>query len=193
MERWVGRVAVVTGASSGIGSAIVVDLLKAGVIVVGLARRVERVKELAKLVNAKQGAALHAVKCDVSKEEEIKAAFAWVDQKLNGADILVNNAGVFKQTRLIDTNNSADIMATLDTNVLGLVLCTREAFQSMKRRSVNDGHVVLINSIVGHSVPAVPGIKFNIYPATKHAVTAITEVLRQEFIAENTNIKITVG
>lgn len=193
MDRWIGKVAVVTGASSGIGAAIAVDLAKAGMIVIGLARRQGRVDELKARVPADAVGALHSYKCDVSVESEIVATFAWIRAEFGGIDVLINNAGIVSQnTKLIGANNSAEIRAVIDTNVLALVWCTREAFASMKERAV-DGHVVLINSVMGHGVPLIPGTpSTNIYPPSKHAVTAMTEVLRQEFQAEGTKIKITV-
>jgi len=192
MDRWAGKVAVVTGASSGIGAAIAVDLVNAGVNVVALARRKERLEELKGKVSKTTKAKLYPIKCDVSIEQEVKDAFAWVESNLGGVDILVNNAGITRRTNLVDSDNTKLIKEVIDTNVLGVVLCTREAFQSMKRRNVN-GHVVLINSIAGHSVPFFAGKlpSMNIYPATKHAVTALTEVLRQEFQSLDTKIKIT--
>lgn len=195
MERWVGKVAVVTGASVGIGEAICIDLLKAGLVVVGLARRVELVEQIRDRVPSAVAGSLHAFKCDVTNETDIVSAFAWIDRALGGADILVNNAGLLQTgVNLVDAGNTAILKRILDTNVLGLVQCTREAFQSMRRRGVNDGHIVLINSICGHYVPVIPGCgPMNIYTASKHAVSAITEVLRQEFNMLQTRIKITVS
>uniref|UniRef100_T1GD37 Dehydrogenase/reductase SDR family member 11 n=1 Tax=Megaselia scalaris TaxID=36166 RepID=T1GD37_MEGSC len=71
---------------------------------------------------------------------------------------------------------------------MGVVYCTREAFQSMKSRNV-DGHIVIINSIAGHFPLNL--LNFNIYPASKYAITAMTETYRREFDLEDTNIKIT--
>lgn len=195
MERWIGKVAVVTGASSGIGAAISVDLAKAGMIVVGLARRLERIEALkAQIPRSPTAGVLHSFKCDVSQEDDIKSAFSWIESYLGGVDVLINNAGIARTTRLIEPNNTQFIREVLDTNIFGVVLCTREAFQSMKNRNVN-GHIILINSTAGHTVPPrVDGLpSLNIYPASKHAITALTEVLRQEFQTEGSSTKITVS
>ncbi|XP_037037672.1 farnesol dehydrogenase-like [Bradysia coprophila] len=189
MDRWVGKVAIVTGSSSGIGAAIAVDLANAGMIVVGLARRVERVEELKSKVNSTIGS-LHAIKCDITKEDDIKSAFNWTIDTFGGVDVLINNAGLMRKMNLIDKDNTALIREVIDTNIMGVVLCTREAYQSMKSRNV-DGHVIHINSVGGHQVPNLPIGSMNIYPPTKFAVTAITEVLRQEFNREGTKIKVT--
>ncbi|KAL1399292.1 hypothetical protein pipiens_008323 [Culex pipiens pipiens] len=187
MDRWTGKVAVVTGASSGIGAAK--SLANAGMVVVGLARRVERVEALRDdLEDDETRKRLHAVKCDVSKEEDILEAFRWVEENLGGVDVLINNAGVLPETTLVTPGNTEVLRQVMDINVMGLVLCSREAFQSMKKRSV-DGHVVHINSISGHVVPNFA--KLNMYSASKFAVTALTETMRREFAAEGTKIKVT--
>lgn len=194
MSRWSEKLAVVTGASSGIGAAICIELVNAGLKVVGLARRQERVEELKSKLPANLADKLFSFKCDISKEEDIKAAFAWIESTFGGVDVLVNNAGIVRSTNLVSPDNTTAIREVLDTNVMGVVLCTREAFQSMKSRNV-DGHVILINSIVGHQVPFFAGIRpsSNIYSPSKYAVTAMTEVFRQEFQSEGTKIKITVS
>ncbi|XP_052872609.1 farnesol dehydrogenase-like [Anopheles cruzii] len=188
MERWNGRVAIVTGASAGIGAAIVKNLAKAGMITVGLARRVERVEELRKDLPEEAAQRLHALKCDVSNEADIDAVFKLVEEKFGGCDVLVNNAGIMKSVNLLDVGTTADIKATLETNVLGLVLSSQRAYHSMVKRSV-DGHIVHIGSVVGHIVPNYP--KLNVYPASKHAVRAITETMRQEMRDAGSKIKVT--
>lgn len=85
--------------------------------------------------------------------------------------------------------NINDWKKIIDTNFLGLCICTREAVNSMQRNSIA-GHVVHINSISGHFVPPVP--QMNVYPATKYAVTALTETLRMELTDIGSKIKITV-
>lgn len=193
MNRWYGKTAVVTGASSGIGAAITIDLLNAGVNVVGLARRQERVEALKDSIAPTATGKLHAIKCDLTNEDDIRQAFAWVDENLNGVDILVNNAGIIKTMNLLDADNSAQLRETIDTNILAVAFCSREAVHSMRQRNV-DGHIVHINSCAGHKIPYFVGLypSFNIYPSTKYAVTAMTEVMRQELQTFNSKIKVTV-
>ncbi|XP_034473249.1 farnesol dehydrogenase [Drosophila innubila] len=191
MNRWSNRVAVVTGASSGIGAACCKDLVAKGMVVVGLARRENRLEEIKAALPADQAARFHYHKCDVSDEKQVIETFAWIEKTLGGADVLVNNAGISRHTTLTGEGNSADLRAVLDTNVLGVSWCTREAFNSMQRRKIDDGHIVIINSIAGHRVPILPGMSFNMYAPSKHAITALTEVLRQEFLAKGTKTKIT--
>lgn len=193
MDRWIGKTAVVTGASSGIGAAIVLDLVNAGVNVVGLARRKERMEALRDKIPESANGKLYAIKCDLTQESEIKDAFNWVETNLGGTDILVNNAGIIRTMNLLDSNNSDNLRETIDTNILAVVLASREAFHSMKKRNVN-GHIIHINSCAGHKIPYFVGVypSFNIYPSTKFAVTAMTEVMRQELQNFGTKVKVTV-
>lgn len=194
MDRWQNRVAAVTGASAGIGWAIAKGLLQSGMIVVGMARRVDKIEELKSTLADNLKGRFYAYKCDVSNENDIVSAFKWIDDNLGGADVLVNNAGVLKTALLIEPGNTQIIRDVVETNIMGLIMCAREAYQSMKRRNV-DGHIINMNSVVGHGVPV--GVDtlttYNVYPATKHAVTALTETLRIELLNENSRVKLTVN
>ncbi|XP_049803548.1 farnesol dehydrogenase-like isoform X3 [Schistocerca nitens] len=184
IEKYKGRVALVTGASAGIGAAIVQVLLKHGLTVVGMARRAEKVKELA-LKDAP--GKLHAIAGDVSDEASILAAFKWVKDNLGGVDILVNNAGVFPFTSLTE-GKTETWKRILDLNVLGLSICTREAVQDMLRRGVDDGFIIHINSTAGHTPPAIEGMAM--YHASKHAVKILLEGLRKDLVAKGSKIRV---
>ncbi|CAB3363922.1 Hypothetical predicted protein [Cloeon dipterum] len=145
MERWQGRVAIVTGASAGIGAAIVKLLAENGMKVVGFARRKERVEELA--VEAKSAGfkgEIHAFGGDVRVEDDIKRAIQWTREKLGGPDVLVSNAGVVAFSGLTEIGTE-DLKKVLDTNLVGACMFTREIVQDMKSRGVNDGHIFHIN------------------------------------------------
>jgi NADP+-dependent farnesol dehydrogenase len=188
LDRWRGKVAIVTGASSGIGAAIAEQLVEEGLQVVGLARRVERVEELAKKLKGKKGK-LHGVKADISKEEDILNAFKWTSDNLGPVHILVNNAGLTQKTNLTTEGDTEKWRKIFDTNVMGLCIATREAVKIMQAKKI-DGHVIHINSTTGHRVPNLPGR--NVYPASKHCVTALTETLRHELRHLGLKVKITV-
>ncbi|KAJ3630070.1 hypothetical protein Zmor_027102 [Zophobas morio] len=186
MDRWVGKVAIVTGASSGIGAAVADALVEKGLIVLGVARRSESIEERAKQLSDKKGK-LHAIKADLTKEEDILTVFKWAKENLGPVHILINNAGIVAHTNLTE-GKTEDWKTVFDLNVLGLSIATREAVKIMKENKVN-GHIVHVNSILGHQVYNFPGL--SVYPASKFAVTALTETLRQEFNHQGLKIKIT--
>ncbi|XP_046394590.1 farnesol dehydrogenase-like [Ischnura elegans] len=188
MDRWSGHVAVVTGASSGIGAAIAQELLRHGMQVVGVARRVERVQELASSVPGAKDR-LHAVKGDVSDEADVARVFEWVRKKFGKIHVLINNAGIARNVPLTGSANMTDMRAVFQTNVFGLLYCTDAALTLMKDTGVDDGHIIHLNSITGHSVVPLPGNY--VYVASKFAVTALTEGLRRELRDANLKTRIT--
>ncbi|XP_030600031.1 dehydrogenase/reductase SDR family member 11-like [Archocentrus centrarchus] len=189
MERWRGRVALVTGASVGIGAAVAVELVRCGMKVVGCARDVGKIQKLAaECQSAGHPGVLVPFKCDLTKEEEILSMFAAIKQQHKGVDVCINNAGLALPELLLNGKTSG-WKNMMDVNVLALSICTREAYQSMRERNVDDGHIINMNSMSGHHVVSSSSMHF--YSATKYAVTALTEGLRQELRAENTHIRAT--
>ncbi|XP_065157436.1 farnesol dehydrogenase-like [Atheta coriaria] len=148
MERWVGKVAIVTGASSGIGESIAEKLVKAGVLVVGLARRVENIEANAKKLATCKGK-LYAMKCDMTKEEDIINVFQWTTKNVSLVHILVNNAGGNPGTTLID-GDASRWRQCFETNIIGLLTATREAIKIMRDNNI-EGQIVNISSVLAHS------------------------------------------
>lgn len=193
MDRWRNKAAVVTGASSGIGAACAIDLVKAGMVVAALGRRQHRLDELKKRLPEELRGRIYSMKCDVTQESEVIEIFKWVDSNLGGTHVLVNSAGIVDQMSLTGNYCTNKIRKCADTELMGATFCVREAFHQMKNRNV-DGHVVLINSIAGHChLRSDPFGSHNIYPAVKYAITAMAETYRREFSAAGTNIKVTVS
>lgn len=134
---------------------------------------------------------LYGIKADVSVENEVIEAFNWAEKNVGPIHILINNAGVLFPGTLVD-GEIEKLKKTLDVNVLGVCICAKEVIKRMTANGIA-GHIVNINSITGHYVPYVEGLNLNIYPATKHAVTAVVESLRQELNSLGSNIKISVS
>ncbi|KAF6207787.1 hypothetical protein GE061_016235 [Apolygus lucorum] len=187
MDRWNGRTAIVTGASSGMGSRMASDLVKVGMKVVGVARRVEVVQKLADSLKGSKGQ-LKPMKCDLTDPKQIEAVFQWAEKNWGGVHLLINNAGVLTMQPLEDCDPMA-VKTMFDTNVVALCHFAKLAIQSMKKHGIEEGHIININSYVGHRIFGVPGMAP--YCASKNAVTVLTESLRRELGAENSKIKVT--
>jgi 3-hydroxy acid dehydrogenase/malonic semialdehyde reductase len=164
-------VAVVTGASSGIGAATVVALGRLGYRIVAGARRLERVRR----VVGERGVALPL---DVSKLDSIDAFVAEVQKKFGRIDVLVNNAGLARGLTPIDDASDQDWIEMWETNVLGLLRVTRACLPLL--RKAKHGHIVNMGSIAGFET-YVGGAG---YTASKHAVHAISRTLRLELNGE---------
>ena len=159
-DAFKGRVAVVTGASSGIGREVAGQLAAAGMKVGALARREERLQALA---SERDG--ILPVSCDVRDERSVKDAFARVGTELGPCAVVVNNAGLGRKRSLLDGDTDA-WREMLEVNVLGLAACTREALAQMLPEAERGrwGYVIHISSMAGHRVPRGSGM----YAATKH-------------------------
>ncbi|KAL2748335.1 dehydrogenase/reductase SDR family member 11-like [Vespula maculifrons] len=184
MERWVGKVAAVTGASAGIGAAIARQLVTNGMTVAGLARRTDKIEELASSLEGAPGK-LHAIECDVTKEESTTAAFSWIEENLGSLDLMINNAGIAKESSLTE-GSLEDWRAVFEVNVLGVCLTIREATRLMRKKG-EDGLIINIGSLAGERVPAVPG--FGVYPSSKRALATLAQTLRNEL--GGTKIRVT--
>jgi len=186
MERWIGRVALVTGASAGIGAAICKILVESGLKVVGAARGVEKIQSLAVSLKGAKGS-LTPIKCDLTKDEDIYNLFKEIKAKFGGVDVCINNAGLSHNKTLLD-GTPTEWRHMIDVNVIALCLCSKLAVASMRERGVDDGHIININSTAGHRIPAFKEAHF--YCGTKYAVKAISEGLRQEMRGLKSHIRV---
>ena len=164
-----GAVAVVTGASAGIGEATAVALARREAKVVLAARRADRLEELADRIRRAGGTAL-AVPCDVGEPEQLAALPAVIREALGPADILVNNAGIPGGGAFAELSYD-QIERVVRVNVLGVMYGTRAFLPGMIQRG--SGHIVNVASLAGRY--AAPGAA--VYTATKHAVVAFSESL----------------
>ncbi len=172
-NKLAGKVAVVTGASKGIGASIAKHLAAEGVaVVVNYASSREGADRVVSEITAAGGKAV-AVQADVSKQDDIARLFAETKAAFGRADILVNNAGIFEFSPLADVD-AAHFHRQFDLNVLGLLLATKEAVAQFPE---SGGSVINISSTI--STARFPGA--SVYSATKGAVDAITRSLAAEF------------
>src|SRR6267142_1969217 len=172
MNRLKGKVAVVTGASKGIGAAIAEHLAAEGAsVVVNYASSKSGADAVVKRITQREGKAV-AVQADVSKAEDIQRLFAETKKAYGKLDILVNNAGIYEFTPL-ESITAEHFHKLFDLNVLGLLLTTQEAVKLMNGEG---GSIINISSIVG----PMPVQTASVYSATKAAVDAVTVALSKE-------------
>ena len=175
-----GKVALVTGASSGIGEATAIALAEAGAAVAIGARRRDRLDALAaKLTDG--GARVLTLDLDVTDEQACTAAVARTREELGGLDVLVNNAGVMLLGTIVGADTE-DWRRMVSTNVLGLMYMTHAAIEGMVEQG--SGDVVNVSSVAGRVARKGAGV----YNASKWAVNAFSESLRQEVTGRGVRI-----
>ncbi|XP_022197339.2 farnesol dehydrogenase [Nilaparvata lugens] len=186
MERWCGGVAVVTGASSGIGRGIAAALVEHGMKVIAMARREDRLQELKNEVEGKKGE-LIPYKIDITNKDDVQTAFDWIEKDFGGIHVLINNAGIAKASKFSETKIE-DLESVYNLNILSLSIMSTGAMQSMLKHEI-DGHIINIASIAAQISTPFPGL--TPYFASKRAVKGISEGLIGELAEMKSKIKVT--
>lgn len=177
------KVAVVTGASAGLGLAFARALVAKGAQVFGLSRRPEKLEA----IRDELGEGFHPLPCDVTDEGQVKRAFEAVQREADRLDILINNAGLGKFGR-VDELPMDHWTVQIETNLSGVFRCTREAVPLMKQQNAKTGfggHIVNIASIAG----LIGNPQLSAYNATKFGLRGFSEALMKELREDN--IKVT--
>ena len=177
-----GKVVVITGASSGLGEATARLLSAQGASVVLGARRIDRLRVLADELSRRGGKAL-AVPTDVVQCDQVKRLVDAAVQTYGRIDVMINNAGLMPQA-LLERLKIDEWNRMIDVNIKGVLYGIAAALPHMKRQKA--GHFINVSSVAGHRV----GPGFAVYAATKYAVRALSEGLRQE--VKPYNIRTTV-
>ncbi|MDH3504067.1 MAG: SDR family oxidoreductase [Nitrospirota bacterium] len=172
MKRLEGKIAVVTGSSSGIGKAIALRFGEEGATVVVAARRVDLCHQTVAQIKQAGGSA-YAQQTDISQEEQVDALMQETIARYGRIDILVNNAGVFGGGRVADTSTKI-FDEVMGTNLRGTFFCCRAGFQQMKKEG--GGLIINISSVAGVQAWAGTGT----YSASKHGIMALTKSLADE-------------
>lgn len=181
LDQWTDKVALVTGASNGIGRAIAEHLVHGGMRVAGCGRDAAALAS----IRERLGGRFLPLACDLRDEAKILEMFAGVDTAFGRLDVLVNNAGLGHRSPLL-TGSSEHWREMLEVNVLALCICTREAVQRMQRHG-GPGHVIHVSSMAAHRTPPGSGV----YSATKYAVRSLTEALRMELREAESPVRVT--
>lgn len=183
MQDLKGKVAVVTGASSGIGQATARLLAEEGVRVVLVARRLERIEAVAQLLTDSPGGAPLTVQADVGDPVQVRALFDTVRDRFGGLDLLFNNAGLGISDRF-EQSDPADWQQMIDTNLYGVLHCTQAAIPLLRGRT---GAMISTVSSVGGRY----GVEtWSVYSATKFAVVGFHDALRKELGADRIRVSL---
>jgi NADP-dependent 3-hydroxy acid dehydrogenase YdfG len=175
-----GRVALVTGASSGIGEATAVALSRAGAKVAVVARRRERLEQLVLRLAAK-GSDTLLIEADLREEGEAQRCVAETEAAFGRLDILVNNAGVMYLEPIADAKPEHWVKM-MELNLLAVMLASQAALPGMRKR--RDGHIVNVSSTAGR----IANPNASAYAATKFGVVAFSESLRRESYMDNVRV-----
>ena len=182
MRKLEGKIAFITGATSGIGEASAKALAEQGANLIITARRSNILEKLESEIKSKYDVKVFALKLDVKNKQEVEWAVNSLPDEWKNIDILLNNAGLAKGLSKIYEDDIENWEEMIDTNVKGLLYVTRAIVPGMVERE--SGHVINIGSTAGHE--AYP--KGHVYCATKHAVNAITKSLRIDVIDKNIRV-----
>lgn len=166
------KVVVITGASSGLGEAAARLLSAGGAIVVLGARRMDRLKTLVDELTGKGGRAM-AIATDVTRRDDVKKLVDAAVEKFGRIDVMINNAGLMPHSPL-ERLKVDEWDRMIDVNLKGVLYGIAAALEHMKRQKF--GHIINVSSVAGHKVTPAGAV----YAATKHAVRALSEGLRQE-------------
>jgi clavulanate-9-aldehyde reducatase len=177
-----GRVAAITGASSGIGEATAFTLARAGAAVSLAARRADRIEALASKISDEGGRA-EAIRTDVGNEQEAHAFIEQTRKRLGRIDILVNNAGLMLLGPVIGADTS-EWRRMVDVNVLGLLYCTHAVLPIMGEQG--SGDIVNVSSVAGRHA----NFGAAVYNLTKFGVNGFSEALRQELAPANVRVTV---
>lgn len=179
MSRIRGRLALVTGASAGIGAACAERLAGDGANLVLWARRRDRLDELARTLAEHHGVSVETRSVDVRDRHVVATAAADLIDREQVPDILINNAGLAAGLSLIQEGDLEEWDRMIDTNVKGLLFVTRALLPAMIER--DRGHIVNVGSIAGYQVYPMG----NVYNASKYAVRALTEGTNLDLLGTN--------
>ncbi|KYQ46317.1 Dehydrogenase/reductase SDR family member 11 [Trachymyrmex zeteki] len=191
MSTLTNKIALVTGACSGIGKAVTEELVSKGLKVIGLSSDINKLKLFVDELKGKPGK-FYPLQCDLSLPNEIESASEWIEKNLGSVDILVNSASISLDWSSIN-GGIQELKKTIDINLLGLSLLTKKILQLMKNKEIDNGWIINVNDVCGlkwlplaSDRPLSPA-----YAASKSALTALSECLRLELAQNESNIKVT--
>lgn len=176
------KTVMITGATSGFGKAIAINLSKYHYNLILTGRSMEKLQPVMEAISRISNSKTFPLIMDVRNFEECKTAINTLPEEFLQIDVLVNNAGLALEMKTIDQGNLEDWNQMIDTNIKGILHVTRLVSPGMLMR--RSGHIINIGSISSHEIYK----GGNVYCATKHAVLALTQGMRTDFLAHNIRV-----
>lgn len=176
------KVAVVTGASDGIGRHVALKLAKEGVSLALIARNEERLKQVKEVCIKLGSPKVEHFVCDISKRDEVKETVNKVISSFNSVDILLNIAGVWQKLNLLENISDEEIENVLDINLKGMIMMTKEFMPFLKKETES----IILN--VSSRSGVVANAQQAVYSASKWGVTGFTEVLKVDLKGSNIRV-----
>ncbi|MFO7788950.1 MAG: SDR family oxidoreductase [Bacteroidales bacterium] len=177
-----GKLALITGATAGIGKATAELLIKNGYRVIITGRRKDRLEAIEDKLKLQHNGRVHSLHFDVREKSEVDKAIASLPDDMSDIDILINNAGLASGLDPVQSGDTDDWDKMIDTNIKGLMYVTRAVVPGMIQRK--KGQIVNIGSIAGREVYP----NGNVYCATKHAVDALTKAMRRDLLEDGIKV-----
>lgn len=175
-------IALITGATSGIGKASAEIFAKHGYGIIATGRRKDRLDKLAADLQGRYHVKVHTLCFDIRRQEEVKKNIASLPAEFRNIDVLLNNAGLASGLSTIQEGDIDDWEKMIDTNVKGLLYMTKEVANLMIPRKT--GHIINVGSVAGKEVYP----NGNVYCATKHAVDALNKAMRIDLLPHNIRV-----
>lgn len=170
------KIALITGASAGIGKACAEVFAREGFNLILTARRLEKLEILAEKIKEEFDVEIKTIQMDVRSKEDVQKGWTSLSEEWKRVDVLINNAGLSQGLDPIFSGDTDDWDRMIDTNIKGLLYVSRTVLPQMKDRK--SGHVINIGSIAGKEVY----LNGNVYCATKHAVDALNKAMRIDLL-----------
>ncbi|MDH5356155.1 MAG: SDR family oxidoreductase [Gammaproteobacteria bacterium] len=175
MDQAAEKIALVTGAGSGIGREVSLALLRRGYRLVLTGRNIERLKETASLAKDNADRCL-CISCDIAQPQQVEHLFEEINKAYGRLDVLFNNAGIFSAASPIEDVSYEQWKNVVDVNLTGAFLCAQQAIRLMKKQNPSGGRIIN-NGSISSQVPRPDSVP---YTTTKHAITGLTKCISLE-------------
>jgi NADP+-dependent farnesol dehydrogenase len=179
MEKWQGKVAVITGGNSGIGLAILKKLAQSGIKTIGFDIEIDNIM---KLKDELKNVQIYEKVCDVTKDESVESAFEWAEKTHGGVDILINTARTYRNVGVLDYGKPVrELQYNIDVDFVGAIRCARLGYKSMETRDTY-GYIINVNANFSNLLTPMKDIELGVYSGACSALQTTSNVRRKNYL-----------